>query len=620
MSVEHTNAPKLGSPLGLIRFLLPLLGLIAVWYSYGRIRLNGFTLGVNSIHDPTFDSLQLALAMSALGIPATYFGYRVALALMDRFGLSALKRALTYGDRRWALAALGLLGALVPLLVRRFILKNSPMTDDEASYKFAAELLTRGYPWAHSAKMPVFFDNAFLINNGKIFSAYFLGWPALLSLGLHLGLPNLVNPLLSGITTVLIALIAERRFGPIWGRVAALLFVVSPFITVSAATNMSHTSALFALTLLMFACDRNIAHGPNARLTVVIALGACLAFWIRPATGMGFGAPIVLAWLWSLRKSGLVRGLGQIAIFLAVAIGPALLFFWVNNELTGSPFKTGYHASAKHGLETYFRFSPFGPHQINDKKFFFFFVVEDPFIILAKYAVVLGRLWTDSWGFPLGFALALLASRRGAHLLVSSSLGLMIAHVPLPDAGIDTFGPVHFTELMLPLTLASTDGLRRLFRLGSKLGRPGLSPAVLMASVCCGGVFYGVPRLLTIAKLADDIRSPMLAFKSAPPHSIIFSRHPFAPPCKGRPGSHFVFFRPNNDPEMNNERLWANHISLEHDRQLLATKPGWRGYLLRHDLAACSTSLVPIEEASPVEFPPATFLLPGDLGEAPRPR
>jgi hypothetical protein len=198
-------------------------------------------------------------------------------------------------------------------------------------------------------------------------------------------------------------------------------------------------------------------------------------------------------------------------------------------------------------------------------------------------------------------------------------LGLLLAHVPLPDAGIDTFGPVHYTELMLPLTLASTDGLRRVFQFGTKLGSAGTAPALLFACVCCGFLFYSAPRLRTVARLAEDIRSPMLAFRTAPPKSIIFSFGAFAPPCHGRPGSHFVFFRPNNDPSMSNARLWANHVNLELDKQLLATKPGWRGFLLRHDLVACKASLIPLEQASPLEFPPATFVVPGDLGEIPRP-
>ena len=617
MPAPQQSSPNQGRPtrLGILRFALPLLLILVLWVGYGLHRLHDFTLGVGTIHEPTHDSLLLAYVMSALGIPATYLTFRIVFTLLERRGVDSLRNALVDVDRRQALIALGMFGTLVPLLIRYAVLMDAPLTDDEGSYRFAAELLASGRVWVPSYEMPVFFDNGFVINNGKLFSQYFLGWPALLSLGVLVRLPGLINPLLSGLTTVLIALIAERRFGASWGRVAAILYLCSPFLEVSAATQMSHTSSTFALALLLFAVDGFVSDNDNKRLTLLIAASASLAFWIRPATALGFGGPLVFSWLLSLpRRLGALK---HLALFLLAVAGPAALFLWVNELQTGSPFRTGYHAALLDGAATHYRFASFSASQVDHDKFFYFFVKVDPSEILSKYVTVLMRLWTDSWGFPLGLSLALLTTRQGTKRLVAPFLGLMLAHIPLPDAGIDTFGPVHYTELMIALVLWSTDGLRRLHRLSLRLSAPACAPSLLVALLTCSAVFYAVPRFTTLALLAADIRAPMDAFESAPPGSVIFTRMPFAPPCLGKPGSHFVFFRPNNDPDLRNERLWANHISLDLDRKLLIALKR-KGFLLRHDRVSCTSTLVPYGQASANEFPPAIRLLPGDLGEVPR--
>jgi hypothetical protein len=615
---NSSHAATRTSP-GAFRFVVLLAGIFTLWIGFGLHAERGFVLALGTNHEPSYDALALAIVMSALGLPATYLIVRLLLPLF-RNGVSGLRQTLTQGNSRATLAALCVVGTFMALLVRHAVLDGAPLTDDESAYRLQAELLASGRLWAHSHKMPVFFDNGFMLNDGKLYGQYFLGWPLLYSLGFLIKLPSLINPLLSGLTAVLMVLIAERRFGVVWGRVAALLYLCSPFMMVSAATVMSHTSSSFALTLLLYAVDRSAAGDPRKWLAVLVAFSACLAFWIRPATGLGMGTPLVLAWMFALRHQGWKQALLNIGIFVLTAATPALLFLFANEELTGSMWKTGYHAAVHFEENNRYRFASFRPNQVDNDKFFYFFTHVEPELILTKYAFVLNRLWTDSWGFPIGFGLAFLATKQGLRFLLAPIVGMMVAHIPLPDAGIDTFGPVHFTELMIPLTLASTDGLRRLYQVGVRLDLPGLAPALFGASVLTSLIFYDVPRFTTLALLAADIRSPSLAFESAPPQSVVFVRKPFAPTCLAKPASHFVFSRPNNDPDFQNERLWANHIDLQTDRKLLAAMPGWRGFLLRHDPISCHTQLVDIDKAPEALFPPSTYLMPGDLGEVPRPR
>jgi hypothetical protein len=602
------------------RFLLPLGAIVLVWFGFGLDELHTFTLGVGSIHHPTRDSLRLALILSALGIPATYLLYRILLSTLGPgSSLLATTRQLVYlGDRRTALWILGALGTLAPLFVQAVVTDGAPLTDDEGSYLFGAELLASGRLYAPSPKMPVFFDNAFLVNDGKIYSQYFLGWPAMLSIGVLLRVPWLINPLLSGLTTVIIATIAERRLGPAWGRVAGLLYVCSPFVAISAATQLSHIASGFWLMMLLYAVDAVADHGAPPRLSALVALSAACAFFVRPATALGIGGPLMLAWLAAVLRGP--RTGRHLLAFLLTAMGPALLFLAVNALQTGSPWRTGYHAALAHAEATQYRFVSFTRESVDPNRFLFFFVQTELTAIFSKFAVVFMRLWHDAWGFPIGLSLALLTTARGARRLVGCFVGLLFVHISLPDAGIDTFGPVHYAEWMGALTIASAAGLQRIHHLASRLGAPGAAPALLAACIGCGVLFYGIPRLTTLGLLAADIHSPIEAFESAPPRSIVFIRRPFAPACFGRPGAHYVFFRPNNDPDNANGRLWANHISLDADRRLLATRPGWKGFILQKDSIGCVSTLVPLEQAAPGIIAPVIDLIPGDLGEVRRTR
>jgi hypothetical protein len=615
MAEQASAGPKKRPRLKVLWLWLPLLALVALWFAYGLARFNGFRLGIGTIFEPTPDSLRLAAVMSALGIPATYLATRLWLVFFTQERWTQLRAAFTELDRKQAIWALGALGTLVPVLIRHAVLDGAPLTDDESSYLLAARTLASGRLWVPSPEMPVFFDNAFIINDGRLYSQYFLGWPALLALGVWVSLPGLVNPLLAGLTTVLLALIAERRFGTIWGLIAGLLHVASPFLMVGAATQMSHTSCTFALTLLLWAVERCAAGRAPVGYSALAVGSMCLAFWTRPATALGYGLPLIGFWLWSLRQQE--RPLKHLAMALGVSIVPALLFLWVNHQLTGSPWHTGYHAGVAHAAATQHRVASFNGTQVAQGKYFYFFVDVVPSELLSKYVFVLMRLWTDAYGFPIGLALALFATREGARRLLAPALGLLLAHVTLPDPGIDTFGPVHFTEMMISIVLLCTDGLRSLQRIGRRLGLHALAPSLIAASCACGLVFYCVPRFTTLALLAADIRSPMEAFASAPEGSVVFSPLPFGRPCLARPARHFVLFRPNNDPDFDGPRLWANHVDLTTDRKLVEAL-GRKGFLLRYLRKTCQVELVPLEQASAAMFPPAFELLPGDLGEVPR--
>ena len=271
-SEPPVDAPS--RPWPALRFALPLAALVAVWFGYGGEHLHDFVLGLGSLNEPRPDSMRLAYGLSALGIPACYLTYRLVLSSLETGKFAALLARLAGAILRSNPGWFGLVGAAVPVLIRVVTMRDSPVTDDESSYRFAAELLASGRLSVASPPMPVFFDNGFVVNDGRLYSAYFLGWPALLSIGVFVGLPALVNPVLSGLTTMLISKTAALRMGSPWGHVAAMFYLASPFVMVSAATQRSHTSSLFALALLLYSVER-------------VASGQARQRWSRSAGALG---------------------------------------------------------------------------------------------------------------------------------------------------------------------------------------------------------------------------------------------------------------------------------------------------------------------------------------------
>jgi hypothetical protein len=575
-------------------------------------------LRLGSVGHPIPDWLWLAVQLVCIGVPATVVLTYAVMDVLTPARLEALRRSLLAHSWRTSLIGLGIAGAVIPYLLRVFVLQHAPLTDDESSYLLSARLLSSGRLFVVSPKLPVFFDNGFIVNDGRLYGQYFLGWPALLAVGLWVHAASLVNPILQGITTLGMAHIAARRWGTPWGLVTGLLVLSSPFLMMNAATGLAHTSCLCALTLLLLSVQAAEREDAPATLGIAVGLCFCAAFWIRPATAVGVGAPM----LWTFVRTSLRhrKRIGHLGTLCTTAFVGAALFLLTNHALTGSALSTGYHARFENAVETGFRFVAFHPESGDRNKFLFFFTEHSPTVIISRCLIAWSRLWVDAHGWPMGLSLAFLASRADWRWLLGPIVGLFAAHFTLRDAGIDSFGPVHYTELMLPLVLLLTGGTRALWQWSRRHGPTALAPSLVVANAICSLLYFVPLRIGTVAALARDVRAPLEAAAAAPKGSVVFTRIKFAPSCAAMGSENFVNFRPDNSPDFTDEPLWANHINLALDRKLVTTMQRQRGYLLAQTTEGCRWKLIPLEQASEADFPQSVELLPGDLGEVPRKR
>lgn len=222
-------------------------------------------------------------------------------------------------------------------LVGLVVLDGVPHVSDEVAYFFQARIIASGQVCLPSPEQPQLFRQQNVILDGARWCAlYSLGWPAILSVGVALGIPWLVSPLLFGLSVLLIFEIGRQLFDRSTGWASALALALSPQAIVTSAGYMAHPAGLCSSLATLLALV-HATRGRRGALVVAGALGG-LTLLIRPATAVALLAPAVLWCLYRLRG----RRLGAVSR-MALGFAPFLLLHALYQWLAfGSAFTSGY--------------------------------------------------------------------------------------------------------------------------------------------------------------------------------------------------------------------------------------------------------------------------------------
>ena len=584
---------------------------LAAFYLVGFAFFDGFTLDLGSLVVLTPRYLNF-VPMWVLfgGLSSVFLTLALARRAASRDQVDALDRLMArLADMpgRYFVVGSCAVAMVVPLILRTCVLRGAPLTDDEGAYRFAADLLASGRLWAASPPLKLFFDQNFFINDGRLYPAYFLGWPVLLCAGIWLHVPAIVNPLLSALTVPPLAKLLTRLAGPNWVRPGVLLFLSSPFIQVTAATWLSQTACLMALTWSLWFYFRTTDDDASWRQHSAFAFFAALAFCIRPQATVPLGLPLIVSWsVGVLRKTGASRARALVA-FLVPATIMAALFLGALRAQNGSAWITGYSRYGHYLIENDFRFTTFRLQDLTTIPGLDF--PEISMVVIRTVSGVL-RLNSDLFGWPCSLVLLAVARSavRGESRILWWMLAInMVALTFQHDWGVDTFGPVHALEMALPIVLLTVVGARNL---GHRLAAATLKPAardqgtdhariglcLVVSSIVVACLGFTPVRLRAVHQIAEHVNVAWQAPERAGlHHAVIFAPFPVAPPCGGTP-SHFVFFRPPNDPDLRNDVLWVNTLDDARNRQLVNSMSGRAGYVLRWT-PDCEVSLQPVAAA-----------------------
>ncbi len=235
-------------------------------------------------------------------------------------------------------------------LVSYFVFDHIPHVQDSIAQVFQAKIFASGRLYARSHPLKEFFDYTHIINNGRWYSQYPPGHPLFLLIGVLLGIPWIVNPLLGSLAIVVTYLLGRRVYDEITGRWSAILILTSPFFIFMSSEFMSHASSMFTFLLFSFLFYKMVHDKRwNYAFGAGIALGLCAI--IRPYTALGLFFPFFVYMIILI-----IKNFDEFLInFLLLNAGflPFIIILLLYNYFTnGHPLLFGYTVlyGPNHGL------------------------------------------------------------------------------------------------------------------------------------------------------------------------------------------------------------------------------------------------------------------------------
>ncbi len=218
-----------------------------------------------------------------------------------------------------------------------YAFEHLPHVQDEVAYLMQAKMFAAGQltvPAPPEALQSGLDYYLFEVRDGQWIVTPPPGWPAILSLGVLLGAPWLLNPILAALCIPLAHDLVRR----VWNRETAVLTIVlmavSPWYLGTAAALMPHVASLFLVLLCWWLLVRSTHGEAGVGLALVAGLAMGWVFVIRQLEGVLLGVLTGLWLLYFLRQNagflrGVLYGVG------CVITGSAYLI--TNYLITGDP-------------------------------------------------------------------------------------------------------------------------------------------------------------------------------------------------------------------------------------------------------------------------------------------
>lgn len=228
-------------------------------------------------------------------------------------------------------------------LVALLLFKGVPRIDDGMAALFQARIFARGKITLPLPEDAGFFDVFGVLGHqaglGHWCGMYPPGWPLLLTPGVWLGVPWLVNPVLGGLLVVTISELGLNFYNERTGRVAALLAVPSPLVLILSGLHLSHIPTALAGTLCLLSLNR-LWQTERWTWGGTAGLAWSIAFLCRPLDAAVLGAIFALGFFFP--PSRFWRCRGGVAAGLAVAL-PAIAILLGFQEITTHDWRTPGH-------------------------------------------------------------------------------------------------------------------------------------------------------------------------------------------------------------------------------------------------------------------------------------
>jgi len=460
-----------------------------------------------------------------------------------------------------ALAVFGLV-----MVVRVYVLRHSVITDDENVYHFQAQLLASGRLYAESLPEPIrpFFDNQFVVNNGRWYGLYFLGHSAVLAAFMKIGLVEWTGAVEAALTLLLAVGIARRVFGDRAAILTGILLATSPFFIFVSATHLSQPTSMLLLALFAYLSLR-IEESPQKTQWWVIAASALVgAVFTRPQSAVLLSLPFIARISFLIVRRELRPRWISPLVALIVLVAGAAAFLGVNRALTGSIFQTGYHAYWALGHKWMF---PVGA----------FYTIRE----ISQNLVQL-NFWLLGWPISLVFVPFFRRTGRAWALAAVPVIALVwYGLVAVPS--VAAVGPVYYAETIVPLVILTASGLEQMVALArARLGESRLAHAVIIAPVAgvVASILAFVPfEAASLRLMANVTQAPYDLVESRGLQNALVFVHSL-PSTSMAPGS-WAYYHRNNSPDLSDRVLFVRDLGPEKDKDLIRYLPDRTPYLMQ---------------------------------------
>lgn len=229
---------------------------------------------------------------------------------------------------------------LATLLISYFVFDQIPHVQDSIAQVFQAKIFASGQLYAASHPFKEFFDYTHMINNGKWYSQYPPGHAFFLMIGVLLGIPWIINPLLGALSVLIIFFLGKEIHDKKTGQLAAVFTILSPFFLFMSSEFMAHSSAMFTIALFALFFVKAVKEKTFVYACLAgISLGLCAI--IRSYTAFALCIPFLVYGMILIFK----KPRQYISLFITIAFFTLIFiaFLLIYNQITnGHPFKFGY--------------------------------------------------------------------------------------------------------------------------------------------------------------------------------------------------------------------------------------------------------------------------------------
>ncbi len=371
---------------------------------------------------------------------------------------------------------------VIAIVINRVAYQGHPHVPDEVAYLFHAKYFAKGLLWLPPPRVPAAFDIDLLtLEPTRWFSPVPPGWPAMLAVGEFLGVPSLVNPVLSGLNVLLAYLLLLELYDRRTARTALLLLAVSPWHLFLAMSYMNHTFTFTTALLAGLGVARS-RRGARVWWPLVAGAGAGVVSLIRPLEGMIVAS---LLGLWALAPRNRRWDLVPAIAFSVGTLVVGGLVFPYNKALTGDPklFPIMQYTDSHYGPGT--NALGFGANRGLGWGGLDPLPGHGPLDVLINAnlngtSVNLELLgWATGSLLPLAFLLFLLPWRRGDRFMLAMIAGVVGAHTFYWFSGGPDFGARYWYLILLPCLGLAASAITSLDRTREGAGRATLAALAL---------------------------------------------------------------------------------------------------------------------------------------------